>query len=197
MEPQRNFDQDFARFLMYFQAATPAIGNDYMLLPIADVPLPIYRERVYCYELYHQLRAEMERDQGRANFPYSLGGEADKRAHPIMRGLDIDDAKPDLLVHTPGVMGGNLVIIEVKPVNAAAVGIQKDLRTLTAFRNRGRYHFAIYLVYGENERGFNRTRQAAVRFQGQDEERRIDLSLIDLYWHREPGRAVERIGWNG
>ncbi len=86
MEPQRNFDQDFTCFLRYFNAATTAIGNDYMLLPIAGAPLPIYRERVYCYELYHQLRVEMDRNQERVDFPYSLGGEIDKRAHPVMRG---------------------------------------------------------------------------------------------------------------
>ncbi len=39
-------------------------------------------------------------------------------------------------------------------------------------------------------------RQAALQLQAQDDEHRIDLRLIDLYWHREPGMAVERIDWN-
>jgi len=93
-------------------------------------------------------------------------------------------------------MSGNLIIIEVKPVNAAVNGIQKDLRTLTAFRERGQYHFAIYLVYGAREDRLNRIRQAALQLQAQEDEHRIDLRLIDLYWHREPGMAVERIDWN-
>ena len=35
--------------------ATAAIGRDYFLLPIHGAA-PVYRERVYCYELYHQMR---------------------------------------------------------------------------------------------------------------------------------------------
>ena len=41
-------------------AATAAVGSEYFLLPVARAdggePLLLYRERVYSYELYHQLR---------------------------------------------------------------------------------------------------------------------------------------------
>jgi hypothetical protein len=37
------------------QRATASIGREYFLLPIHGAP-PVYRERVYCYELYHQMR---------------------------------------------------------------------------------------------------------------------------------------------
>jgi hypothetical protein len=195
MNYPRNFHHDFACFLNYFSTATAAIGNDYMLLPIAGAPLPIYRERVYCYELYHQLRVEIDMHKKTDDFPYSLGGEVDKRAHPIMRGLDIDNAKPDLLVHTPGDMEGNLIIIEVKPVNANKYDIRKDLRTLTAFRKRGKYRYAMYLIYGSNERWLSRVKRNILQLQTEDEEQRIDLSLIDLYVHRFPETPAEHVDW--
>jgi hypothetical protein len=37
--------------------ATQAIEASYFLLPIAGRDRPIKRERVYCYELFHQLRS--------------------------------------------------------------------------------------------------------------------------------------------
>ena len=37
------------------QDATAAIGEEYFRLPIHGSD-PAYRERVYCYELYHQTR---------------------------------------------------------------------------------------------------------------------------------------------
>ena len=56
---------------------------------------PIFRERVYCYELYHQMRLLWPKTT-----KYFLNGEVDKAAHPILRELDADNAKPDFLVHT-------------------------------------------------------------------------------------------------
>ena len=81
--------------------APAAIDSAYFLLPVAYVDggsVEQYRERVYAYELYHQLRARWP------HWPYSLGGEVDKSDHTIVRGGPLDNAKPDLLVHIPGQM---------------------------------------------------------------------------------------------
>jgi hypothetical protein len=68
-------DLDLLRSLL--ANATARIAPDYFLLPVADVdggePLVQYRERVYAYELYHQLRLTWP-DQ----WPYSLASEIDK-----------------------------------------------------------------------------------------------------------------------
>ena len=61
----------------------------------------VYRERVYCYELYHQMRCCWPK-----GCPFYLNGEVDKAAHPILKQLGASYAKPDLLVHRPGYMGG-------------------------------------------------------------------------------------------
>ena len=94
------------------QGATGAIEADYFRLNI-DGGDPIYRERVYCYELYHQMRTLWPKGS-----TFRLNGEVDKRAHPILKGLGADHAIPDLLVHRPGTMKGNHAVIEVKKSTA-------------------------------------------------------------------------------
>ena len=90
--------------------ASSLVDEDYIQLPVADSEDLEYRERVYCYELYHQWRMHWPK-----NFPFSLSGELDKSGHPLIR----DKSKPDFLVHIPGQMT-NLLIVEVKPKNAVS-----------------------------------------------------------------------------
>ncbi|MFN1621109.1 hypothetical protein [Vibrio rotiferianus] len=122
--------------------STSAIGDEYFQLML-DGGDPVYRERVYCYELYHQMRILWDIDS-----PFRLNGEVDKAAHPILRELGADHVKPDFLVHTPGDMNGNHAIIEVKHKQASRKGIKKDLESLSLFRLEVGYERAIYLVYG-------------------------------------------------
>ncbi len=123
------------------QQATAAIGREYFLLPIHGAD-PVRRERVYCYELYHQMRL---RWPGPESQPYRLNGEVDKGRHPYFRNLR-GKPKPDFLVHVPGV-GDNHAVIEVKSARATVREIRKDLASLCRFGNFG-YRRAIYLVYG-------------------------------------------------
>jgi hypothetical protein len=128
--------EQFAEILHH---ATMAIGRDYFLLPV-DGTDPVYRERVYCYELYHQLRTLWP-----VNCPYQLNGEVDKRAHPYFRGAPA--FKPDLLIHRPGI-GDNFAVIEIKRAGAATSDIGKDLGTLTTFQATAGYTKGIYLIFG-------------------------------------------------
>ncbi|MHA7229516.1 hypothetical protein ACVT98_09870 [Vibrio campbellii] len=166
--------------------ATAEIADNYFQLPIDGQEDAIYRERVYCYELYHQFRCAWPDD-----CEYELSGEVDKSGHPLIRGNDLDRVKPDLLIHQPGNMSGNHTIIEVKPINASSTGVAKDLATLTAFRRNAGYRYAIYLVYGHNDitQFVNKIRTAS----SQDRANKIDLSLIELWWHSEPGVSAEKI----
>src|ERR1700683_1803216 len=104
-------------------AATAAIGPGYFRLNI-DGGSPVYRERVYCYELYHQMRLRWP-----SSCPFVLNGEVDKAAHPILMKLGASGAKPDMLVHRPGRMAGNYAVIEIKSENASRTGIRKDIAT--------------------------------------------------------------------
>ncbi|MDP3455081.1 hypothetical protein [Methyloversatilis sp.] len=139
---------------------------------------PIYRERVYCYELYHQLRCLWPTE-----CDFSLNGELDKAAHPILRELGADYAKPDLLVHRPGYMSGNNTIIEVKSSRAPSAGIEKDLRTLALFRTKVGYERAVYLLFGfEAEAAAERVQRVA--------EQLGELPPIELWLHSAPGKAA-------
>jgi len=122
--------------------ATNQIDRVYFHLEL-DGGDPVYRERVYCYELYHQMRKLWP-----TNTPYYINGEVDKSAHPKLEELKADHIKPDFLVHQPGDMGGNHAIIEVKTQNAKRGGVKKDLQSLSDFKNIVGYERAIYLIYG-------------------------------------------------
>lgn len=162
------------------QAATMRVPHNYFQVEL-DGGDPVYRERVYCYELYHQLRCNWPADT-----PYYLNGELDKAAHPILRELGADYAKPDLLVHQPGYMAGNNTIIEVKSSNAQKVGIQKDLVTLSLFRTKVNYERAIYLLFGyDADNAAERVRGVAKELGG--------LPPIELWVHREPGEPAVRV----
>jgi hypothetical protein len=75
---------DVETFRNLLTAATQLVDAEYFLLPVADQnggePIIQYRERVYSYELYHQLRVKWP------HWDYSLGGEVDKRKHPVIHG---------------------------------------------------------------------------------------------------------------
>jgi hypothetical protein len=144
--------------------ATAAIEAEYFRLPIAGGD-PVYRERVYCYELYHQMRS---RWPPRENCRYLLNGEVDKSSHELMRKVGVRRQKPDLLVHGPGNMKNNHAVIEVKNVNASPRDIKSDLEKLTLFRNQAGYQRGIYLIYGHtaDERFARRIERAAASVAG-------------------------------
>jgi len=120
--------------------ATQEVGEQYIHLEIAEGD-PVYRERVYCYELYHQMRLKW-------TLPFVLSGEVDKKGHPIISGLNMGLPIPDFLVHQPGDMAGNHAVIEVKSQSGVKGGAQKDFATLSNFRSKANYDRAIFLVYG-------------------------------------------------
>jgi hypothetical protein len=158
--------------------ATGAIDNSYFRLQL-DGGDPVYRERVYCYELYHQMRLRWPE-----NTTYVLNGEVDKAAHPILCRLSADHVKPDLLVHRPGYMSGNHAIIEVKPSNASSRGIKKDIESLSLFIKTVGYQRAIYLIYG-NDAGETKIEQIR-RIAGNIE----DIASIELWIHQHANRCA-------
>jgi len=162
-----------------FEEATLAIEKKYMEFPICG-SMPIYRERVYCYELYHQLRKRWP-----TTSPFTLNGEVDKRGHGILRNLGASDYIPDLLVHIPGKWEGNHAIIEVKHANANPSGIRKDIMTLRKFCNTVHYKRAIYLFYGGIPSNVKEISKGI-----------LNLPPIELWLHEkagEPAKFVETL----
>jgi hypothetical protein len=119
---------------------TAAIAPEYFSLPIHGGESR-YRERVYCYELYHQMRSRWPE-----GCQYSLNGEEDKRSHPYF-GTRSDAPKPDFIVHIPGT-GENYAVLEVKSPMTTDAAIREDLVKLRYFRRDAGYHRALLLIYG-------------------------------------------------
>ncbi len=176
--------------------ATAAIEADYMQLPVAGREGPQYRERVYCYELYHQLRPLLE-----ARLPtYSLGGEVDKTGNPLIRGAGLDRVKPDLLVHVPRQMDRNLAVVEVKPVGVTRYHhwrrqVEKDIEHLLAFRRNADYRHAVYLVYGDNDIAFAKIRMVAAGMGERLVGRERLSNLVRLLLHPVPGERASEQPW--
>lgn len=167
------------------KSATASIENTYFYLSI-DSGDSVYRERVYCYELYHRMRCLWP-----SNTTYYLNGEVDKAAHPILRELGADTKKPDLLIHKPGYMEGNHTVIEVKSEKSAVkASIKKDLNTLSLFVKKVKYDRAIYLLYGYNlDEKLTTIKSEANKID--------DIARIEVWFHKrhnEPAECIHIIG---
>jgi hypothetical protein len=172
-------------FREMLEVASARIGPEYFQLPVADADA-VYRERVYCYELYHQLRCVWE------HFPLSLGGEVDKSGHPRFKDGPYARAKPDLLVHEAGHMDRNLACVEVKPFNRPADEFAADLRKLTWFCRHASYHHGVFIMYGIQEQA-NAEAAAALKAKVQAAStllEDIDMALISVFHHPSPGDVV-------
>jgi hypothetical protein len=180
--------EDVQRVKELLAEATAKIDPDYFLLPFANVageaPIFHYREGVYAYQLYHQLRVLWP------TWDYSLGGEVNKRLHLLVCGPDLDNVMPDLLVHKPGCMNHNLVTFEIKAASRDSEpdAIEKDIRKLIAFRGRARYEVGILLVYGEQ---IGRVQEHAER----SKVKGLNIDLIELWHHPNPHQPARKIQW--
>ena len=140
-------EDDFNRFMEFLKQATSNMTDEhYFSLPVYELPYNVFRERTYCYELYHQLRNVFTDD-----FPYKLDGEVDKIKHPRIESL-MGPVKPDFIVHQPDAMDKNLVVIEVKSINGINTNFSDymgDILTLRDFLEGANYYYAIMYVYDD------------------------------------------------
>jgi hypothetical protein len=172
-------EKDLEAFLSVLRRSSAQVGDEYFQLSQADGD-EVYRERVYCYELYHQMRCRWR------GSPYSLGGEVDKAGHPIFRDGPYGRSKPDFLVHQPGAMDRNLAIVEVKAGTASLAELNEDLAKLTWFCSSARYFAGILLIYGDGG-GIHRTLGPLV-----DSLDRAHESIL-VFRHISPGTEATQI----
>jgi len=185
-----HLESEMQELTSILKEATKAIPGDYFQLPVAGKEDLIYRERVYCYELYHHIRALWPEGT-----PFSLCGEVDKSGHPLIRGNNLDRTKPDFLVHVPGQMDYNELVMEVKPINAGKPGIRKDLQSLTAYRMKAEYQRAILLVYGGSQNELDRFKKKVRSIVEQNRDAAIDRQIVELWHHSTCGQIAESVGW--
>lgn len=175
-------NEEFQSFIALLEVATSRIDAEYFQLPVYDEDA-MYRERVYCYELYHQLRCAF------GNFPFSLGGEVDKTGHPHFASGPYARSKPDLLVHAPGYMNRNLAIVEVKRATVSRDDIIHDLGKLQWFCDNAAYFRGVFLVYGEDRRPGELVR----RIHDAADKASVDLTRLTCLHHRSVGKPAQRI----
>lgn len=163
---------DFEFFMDSLGKAGKMVDRHYFKITVAGSNETVNRERVYCYELYHHLRNVLGDD-----FPYKLDGELDKINHPIIYDK-IGAKKPDFVVHIPGDMAKNLVVIEVKPISTRIDRFRDDLNTLQLFLSNAEYYKAIMLIYGDDES--NSIDRIKKEFRAFSNEKLL------LIWHKKP-----------
>lgn len=122
--------------------ALDCVGDEYFGVHVAYQPEYIRRERVFCYELYHQMRC-LQKSRGLDEF--KLHGEIDKRGYSLLR--EDDRKNPDFIFHVPGSMRDNFVVAEVKG-DLKADTAYKDIETLSKFTgNTLAYKLGLHVVY--------------------------------------------------
>lgn len=165
--------------------STEAVGGGYFQLEIEDSD-SVYRERVYCYELYHQMRCVWG-----DGTDLIINGEVDKTKHPSFDGTALRRTKPDFLIHRPGCGNENHTVIEVKKVDASDSQFGGDIRKLNDYIELAGYKQAFYLFFGSEEGAggdvSERVRNAA---KGVD----FGEKKIQLWHHKEAGKPAELLG---
>ncbi len=134
-----------------------AIEKCYFEFPRYGEEKDTIRERVYCYELYHQLRCRLD---GVLPDDWLLHGELDKSGHKYVIDTLGCAAIPDFVIHKPGEPAG-FAVIEVKRAGRrgepAPTEVKKDFDKLVGFTGEELgYQHAILLVFGRyaNERSY-------------------------------------------
>ncbi|MDL1894039.1 hypothetical protein FBQ87_14315 [Sphingobacteriales bacterium CHB3] len=135
-------------YIDLIEDALQRIADAYFLLPTTYSRAGLTRERIFCYELYHQLRCLIG-----DNAPLMLHGEIDKRGH---RDFALPHrANPDFVFHVPGTHERNTIVVEVKG-NVDRAGIRKDFNTLLNFTEFYRYRLGIFVLFGHSARELRR-----------------------------------------
>lgn len=136
----------YEELVKIIESSIRAVEEGYFNFQVADGDEPIKRERVYCSELYHQMRMKW------GYFNYDLNIEPDKKNHPIIEQY-CGPIDPDLVVHHAGEMGpeDNLAVIEVKTSSGdLTAGITKDLKTINCMTSiPNGYYGGVVIVFGK------------------------------------------------
>lgn len=149
----------------------------------------VYRERVYCYELYHQLR----RTHGNFGLELTTHAEIDKNGQE-----HYNKENPDFLIHKPGSNENNFLIMEVK-VSAGTTCKKKkwaeDIKKIVHFMQEHGYKRGVFLLFGSEDPS-SCLRESANLFcqhnNGSDPSR-IEVCKIEVWWHKNPKEEATKL----
>lgn len=138
-------------YLELIYEAMVRVETRYCKIKVAESNEEISRERVYCYELYHQMRKLQERRNNAHLYGKKvdesqivINGEIDKAGHPVIN----PNFNPDFVIHRQKIMDNNICVVEVK-TNYSKPGITKDFGTITCMMNCYRYEYGVFIYVGE------------------------------------------------
>jgi hypothetical protein len=144
MKPEIQHTRDSIReYVDLVKHALTRIAPHYFRLPTTYMRTGIVRERLFCYELYHQIRSSML-----PHHELSLHGEIDKRGHADF--AEEDRVNPDFVFHVAGTHFRNTLVIEVKGTDRYREGILKDFKTILNFINIYGYRAGIFILYNHS-----------------------------------------------
>lgn len=124
-------------YLELVKKALQNVESSYFELLTMGKPSVRVRERVFCYELYHQMRLL------KFDGSVMLHAEIDKRGSPP---FEDNPANPDFVFHVPGQMENNTLVMEVKG-SLDIDGVCKDFQTLLDFTEKRAYRKGIFILY--------------------------------------------------
>ncbi len=144
-----------------------------------------YRERVYCYELYHQLRLRIGAETSSEGRLY-LNAEMDKSGTVYKNW--VGRRKPDFILHRPGEGGHNIGITEVKPIVSDIKEMEADMKKLKEFLDpKGMNYFgAVALIFGNADGLIGEVEKRLATYFGKYWSVRFKA-----LWHRKPGERPE------
>ncbi len=144
-----------------------------------------YREKVYCYELYHQKRTLLEK-RGSHIRGLLLNAETDKAG--AIYTTFVGARKPDFVLHRPGDGIHNVATTEVKRISAPINDIEKDMGKLKEFLDPEtmNYFGGVALIYGEEEGKIEKIQTLLKKHFGKYWPKRFKA-----LWHRKPGSRPE------
>lgn len=118
------------------------VDKKYFEIEVSGTKSPKKRERVFCYELYHQMRKLQELNE---HLDLTINGEINKAGNLVIK----ENFDPDFVIHRQGSMGKNHAVIEVK-TSKDKRGIFKDFETIKCMVNCYGYKIGIFLITGSD-----------------------------------------------
>jgi len=157
----KNIKDDYVSLVV---DALQNVQNEYFEIKQTETKSTKKRERVFCYELYHQMRAIQALKN---HLDLTINGEINKAGHLVIR----ENFDPDFVIHRQGRMGDNHAVIEVK-TSKSKRGILKDFETIKCMVHCYDYKIGIFLIIGADLNWF-------------DQEIKPELKDPDLIFHEE------------
>ncbi|MCB1186894.1 hypothetical protein KDL29_06965 [bacterium] len=125
--------------------ACEKISDNFFNIKVANSKDTVYLERVYSYELYHQIRLII----GDVS-PIEVFAEPDKSGHPDAKN-ELKNKKPDLVFHSSGTHDDNHLVAEVKNSDYSVPRIYEDVEKLYNFYRSRKFGYkeTVLIIFGQ------------------------------------------------